>query len=443
MQIRKAERKKAKLRVWLSGPSWSGKTYSALEMAFWMTQDWSKITLIDSENGSGELYSDLWAYNILTLDAPYTPERYIEAIKACEDIWSEVIIIDSTSHEWDGRGWCLELNEKLAWAKFKGNTWAAWSETTPRHQKFIEAIVTSKCHIITTARSKTDTIQTEDKKIKKVGTKEIQREGFEYELTANFNIDRDHHLAIASKDRTGLFIDRDPFLINADIGKEIMTWNQSGIDGEALEAERKVQEEKERVEREERESQEREDLYNSLIAEMQSVKFIDDLASIWNTQVQPNKSLLWEAYIKDLTERKDAIKEQLAKAPVKPAEVCTPAPEPKKPAAPKAPPAPPKKEPEAPVEPATPPAPVKTPEEVKPAEAPLIPEELVTPVVKDPAAQKFDAFITKIKATKNIEELNDIWLEVETALWMREIELFQHGVLASHKWIMLKKFPTI
>jgi hypothetical protein len=228
LQIRKAERQRAKLRIGMSGPSGSGKTYSALLLARGMASAWEKVLLIDSENGSGELYSDLGAYNVLPLTAPFTPEKYIEAIEAGEQAGMEVIVIDSTSHEWDGKGGCLELNEKLASAKYKGNTWAAWSETTPRHQKFIEKITTSICHVITTARSKTDTIQTEDKKIKKVGMKDIQREGFVYELTVGFNLDREGHLAIAEKDRTGLFINRDPFLIDRKVGEEIMAWNNGG-----------------------------------------------------------------------------------------------------------------------------------------------------------------------------------------------------------------------
>lgn len=228
VEIRKADRRKAKLRVGASGPSGSGKTYSALLIAKGMASSWDKVLLIDTENGSGELYSDLGDYNLINLVAPFAPERYIEALHAAEDAGMEVIVIDSTSHEWDGKGGCLELNEKIAQAKFRGNTWSAWSETTPRHQRFLEAITSSPCHIITTARSKTDTIQTEDKKIKKVGLKEIQREGFEYELTVNFNIDREGHLAIASKDRTRLFIDRDPFLITEETGKELLKWGEQG-----------------------------------------------------------------------------------------------------------------------------------------------------------------------------------------------------------------------
>lgn len=230
IEIRTAERKRAKLRIGMSGPSGSGKTYSALLVARGLSSAWEKVLLIDSESGRGELYSDLGPYNIITLDAPFTPERYIEAIKAGEDAGMETIVIDSTSHEWDGPGGLLEANERLAAAKFKGNTWAAWSETTPRHRRFIDSIVMSKCHVITTARSKTDTIQTEDKKIKKVGLKEIQREGFEYELTVNFTLDRDGHYAIASKDNTRLFDSRDPFVITQQTGEELLAWTDSGAE---------------------------------------------------------------------------------------------------------------------------------------------------------------------------------------------------------------------
>lgn len=229
LTLRKATRQKTKIRIGLSGPSGSGKTYSALLLASGMAP-WDKIALIDTENGSGDLYSHLGGYSVLPLAAPFSPERYIQAIEECQKAGMEVIIIDSVSHEWDGKGGCLESNDLLGQTKFKGNNWAAWSVTTPRHQRFIESIVMAKCHIITTARSKTDTIQTEDKKIKKVGLKEIQREGFEFELTLNFTLDRDGHYATASKDRTGMFINADPLQISQETGAKILEWAALGIE---------------------------------------------------------------------------------------------------------------------------------------------------------------------------------------------------------------------
>jgi len=226
--LRKAERKQAKIRMGLFGPSGSGKTYSALLIAKGIAGDWNKVAVIDTENGSADLYSHLGEYNVITLEAPFAPEKYVEAIQACEKAGVTVIIVDSISHEWDGKGGCLESNELLAQTQFKGNSWAAWSKTTPKHQKFIEAMVNSKCHIIACGRSKTDTIQTEDKKIKKVGMKEITRDGFEYEMTLSLNLDRDGHYATPSKDRTNLFIDKDPFVVTEETGSKIKEWGESG-----------------------------------------------------------------------------------------------------------------------------------------------------------------------------------------------------------------------
>jgi hypothetical protein len=127
-----------------------------------LASSWDKIAIIDTENGSADLYSHLGDYLVLTLNPDYSPERYIQAIKDCENAGVEVIIIDSVTHEWDGQGGCLEINDNIAKTKFQGNTWSAWSITTPRHQKFLAAITSSACHIITTARSKTDTIQVND-----------------------------------------------------------------------------------------------------------------------------------------------------------------------------------------------------------------------------------------------------------------------------------------
>ncbi|MGI4873174.1 MAG: AAA family ATPase [Janthinobacterium lividum] len=233
-QLRKATRKTAKLRIGLSAASGFGKTYSALLLAYGITGDWSKIALIDTENGSGELYSHLGDYNALTLVAPFHPERYAEAIRACEAAGMEVIIIDSISHEWEGTGGCLELADQLAAQKYRGNSYVAWGEVTPRHQTFINAILQSPAHIITTVRRKqAHEISTNDRgktTVTKVGTKEVTRDGFEYELTLSFELVSDHHIARASKDRTGLFMGQPEFVISEETGKLLKRWADEGID---------------------------------------------------------------------------------------------------------------------------------------------------------------------------------------------------------------------
>ena len=227
MQLQQAQRHQVKLRLGLSGASGFGKSYSALLLAYGITNDWSKIAIIDTENNSASLYSHLGNYNVLTLNEPYSPERYIEAINTCEKASMEVIIIDSITHEWSGKGGCLQIHEDL------GGTFQMWAKVTPRHQAFIDAILGSKSHIITTVRRKMDyslDITSNGKtKVIKHGTKEVTREGFEYELTVNFEFINDKHLVSASKDRTGLFMGKPEFIINSSTGKRLLEWCNQGV----------------------------------------------------------------------------------------------------------------------------------------------------------------------------------------------------------------------
>lgn len=231
----KAERKKSKLRLGLTGPSGSGKTYGALLIALGLG---GKIAVIDTEKGSASLYTHLADFDVLELEAPYTPESFIEAITAAERAGYDTLIIDSITHEWSGKGGCLEINEALAASRFKGNTWSAWNETTPRHRAFIDKITQAKMHVITTMRSKTETAQQENngrKQIVKLGTKSEQRDGVEYELTTVLDIIHDGHYAVASKDRTGLFTDKDPKPITVDTGKLLLNWLNSGAEPTPIE----------------------------------------------------------------------------------------------------------------------------------------------------------------------------------------------------------------
>jgi len=231
MLIRKAERKKAKLRLGISAPSGGGKTYSSLLIAYGITGDWEKVGLIDTENGSGDLYAHLGEYMVLTLEAPYTPERYIQAIKAFEDAGAEVIIIDSLSHAWAGEGGALDIQSAAA-AK-SGNSYTAWREVTPKHNALVNTILQSKCHIIATMRSKTEYVLEKDEKTgkavpRKIGMAPIQRDGMEYEFTIFMDV-AINHTASTSKDRTGLF-DGQYFTPGVETGKKLLEWLETGAE---------------------------------------------------------------------------------------------------------------------------------------------------------------------------------------------------------------------
>jgi hypothetical protein len=68
----------------------------------------------------------------------------------------------------------------------------------------------------------------------KLGTKSITREGFEYELTVNFEFLNDKHLVSASKDRTELFSGKPEFIINSATGKKLIEWCSQGISIERI-----------------------------------------------------------------------------------------------------------------------------------------------------------------------------------------------------------------
>ena len=225
--IRKAKRSATKLRLLLPGPSGSGKTWGALQIAKGLG---GKTLVIDTEEGSSNLYDHLHDFDVIDLRPPFTPERYIEAITAAEESGYEVIIVDSVTHCWSGAGGCLELLEDVAKAQFRGNTWSAFSVITPRWRAFVDKLLRSPAHIICTGRSKTETAQVDDhgkKKVAKLGMKLEARDGLEFEFTCVLDLIHDGHYATVSKDRTGLFAG-DPKPITVETGKRLAEWLAGG-----------------------------------------------------------------------------------------------------------------------------------------------------------------------------------------------------------------------
>lgn len=226
MQLQKASRKKVKLRLNLASPSGFGKTYGALLIAYGLTSNWEKIAVIDTENDSASLYSHLGDFKTISFKAPYTPDRYIEAIKICENANVEVIIIDSITHVWKGQGGLLEYQNAL------GGRYQDWARATPLYQNWLNTILQSSCHVITTNRKKQSyNMITEGNKTKveKAGLDDEIRDGYDYEVTVALEITNDKHMARASKDRTNLFTDKPEFVITSEVGKKLLEWCNTGI----------------------------------------------------------------------------------------------------------------------------------------------------------------------------------------------------------------------
>ncbi len=226
-----ARREKVKARVAIDGPAGAGKTWTALTCATALAKG-GKIAVIDTERGSARLYADTFSFDVLELpqdDRMFSPEVYVDAIKAAEKTGYAAIVIDSLSHAWEGEGGALAQVDEAA-AKIRGNSYAAWRNVTPMHNKLVGMMLQSPCHIIATMRSKMDYAQIEEngrKTIKKLGMAPIQRQGMEYEFTIVCDMDVDHRL-IVTKSRCAGLADKQAVKPTVDFFTQLADWLDSG-----------------------------------------------------------------------------------------------------------------------------------------------------------------------------------------------------------------------
>ncbi|MBE0468184.1 MAG: ATP-binding protein [Methyloprofundus sp.] len=230
MVFTKAVKSKSKLRLALSGPSGSGKTYSALRLARGLVPE-GKIAVLDTENGSAQLYADEFEFDVLELAPPYHPDRFIEVIQSAVEAGYDVLIMDSITHAWKGSGGILSIHQQVTKTTAKGNSFTAWNQVTPIQQRFIDAILRSKIHIICTMRAKTSYVQGEEngrKTVRKMGEAPEQRDGIEYEFTTVLDLNVNGNFAVASKDRSKLFNPEQPILITEETGVQLRGWLERG-----------------------------------------------------------------------------------------------------------------------------------------------------------------------------------------------------------------------
>lgn len=222
--FQKAVKSSAKLRLAIAGPSGSGKTYTSLAIASHLGE---QVALVDTEHGSASKYADLFSFDVATMSAPFSPDKYIRAISEAAQAGYKVIILDSVSHAWNGNGGILSLVEEAGKRNKSGSSFAAWADVTPIQNRFIEAIVSSDIHIIATMRSKQEYVQEKDGNnktvIRKVGMAPVQRDGFEYEFDVFLDMDADNN-AIVSKTRCPDLARRVFNRPGADVAKILADW---------------------------------------------------------------------------------------------------------------------------------------------------------------------------------------------------------------------------
>lgn len=229
MQFRKATKTQARLRLALIGPSGSGKTYTALRIAKGLG---GRVAVIDTERGSASKYADLFAFDVLELDT-FSPVAFVEAIGAAEAEGYDVIVVDSLSHAWMGKGGALEQVDEAAKRSKSGNNFMAWREVTPLHNRLVDSVVRSKAHIIATMRAKTEYVLEKDERTgkttpRKIGLAPVQRDGLEYEfdVVADLTTDLDF---IVSKTRCPLLAKAVVREAGEDVAATLRAWLSDGV----------------------------------------------------------------------------------------------------------------------------------------------------------------------------------------------------------------------
>jgi hypothetical protein len=218
MQLQTAIRKQQVLKLALCGPSGSGRTYSALLLAYGLTGDWRRITVIDTEEGSASLYAHLGPFNTILLSKPFHPSTFYEAMDLSEDSGMEVIIIDSFSPEWTGEGGVEDpLND--------GDR----RELLQEHRCLLSLITSCTSHVICTLHERSVMVAAGNPTIGHLErfTAPVQQEGIEYRFTTVLRLDAGHKAHVV-KDRTGVFEGREPETLSVAQGALLAAWCRSG-----------------------------------------------------------------------------------------------------------------------------------------------------------------------------------------------------------------------
>lgn len=199
--FRPAVRQGSHVIVALYGMSGSGKTLSALLLGRGLVGPKGRLGMIDTETGRGLIYAKRvpGGYEYSELTPPFSPERYTSAIKAAEAAGFDAVIIDSASHLWEGIGGLIEAAEGARSAKGKElQGLAKWAGPKARYKKFIQAMLTTRMHLILCLRAKERFIQDgfgADAKITSGGFVPVNEKSFVYDATVQIfmphNVPRD------------------------------------------------------------------------------------------------------------------------------------------------------------------------------------------------------------------------------------------------------------
>lgn len=236
--FQRATRKQAKARIALEGPAGYGKTYSALAIALGLVLPDQRVAFIDSEGKTASKYANgkPFDFDIIEMDPPFHPRRFVKHIADAQQFGYGAVIIDSLSHAWAGEGGTLDIVDRLAKEKYRGDSHRAWKEGTEIQQELVNAILRSKIHVIACMRTKTDYVR-EDRDddgktrtvIRKAGTKTVQRDEFDYEFDIIGRFDTPTVMTIIKSRYATLPPESIVSKPDGKFGKALLEWLSDGI----------------------------------------------------------------------------------------------------------------------------------------------------------------------------------------------------------------------
>lgn len=238
-QIAPARRKAVPMLISLAGVSGSGKTYSALLLAAGLAGPNGKVGVLDTENGRGSMYADSpgiqaalpQGYQIAEMRAPFSPGRYAEAVEAFEKHGCSVLVIDSTTHEWEGEGGCSDIAEHN-----KRGGMPNWARAKMEHKRWMNHALASSMHLIfcLRARDKVKIVKVtkdgrEKEEIIPIGLQPIQEKNFTFEMTLSLLLDEHTHRPTVTKCPEPLLhlFHGDQPLITKAMGEKLRQWAES------------------------------------------------------------------------------------------------------------------------------------------------------------------------------------------------------------------------
>lgn len=182
-----AERQSGKLRMACIGPAKSGKTLSAMRIMNALVGPDQKWCVFDTENGSASKYSGYGGFQFdHCIPEDHSPKTFKKAIVEAYKGGYAGLIIDSLSHEWVGKGGCLETVNTLASQDRNKNSYVQWAHVTPAHNELFEIMNRAPIHIICTLRVKMgyELQKNDNGKVVpvKMGLEPITRDGVVYEF---------------------------------------------------------------------------------------------------------------------------------------------------------------------------------------------------------------------------------------------------------------------